>query len=178
MLLGIDFQTWFSLAIGVLVSITLFFFSYRKSVGARRERAKSANERMLDSLISLYVNDVRPVGLDNLKVMRESEARRNEIKATETYALPVMIDEVKARLISNSFIKTKDRDPILAAVDADKDELSAMNGKEEAGRFTVQDRIASLVAIVSGLAGVLAAGALSLPSVTDFWKRLGAVFAP
>ncbi len=68
---------YMQLAIGVLVSIFLFIISYRKTVGARKERVRSTNRSIYRALLRRMVLEGYKPTLTNINNLIDGKAIEN-----------------------------------------------------------------------------------------------------
>jgi hypothetical protein len=115
-LLSISGETWFGVVIGVVVSVITLVIGLRRTVGAREQRRRTANDEIISSLVRFFASQRRAVQIDEILRLRALKARKYGL--SEKLLLPPkeLVGDVYAHIFENEYIKTEDRDAVLGEI--------------------------------------------------------------
>jgi len=154
-------------ALGAVLSLALFAFSYRQTVGARRERIRSANGEMGRVLIKRFVQDSGHPSLKDLERYIEGKAREHQVSPSGLLSAEELLTNVYARIFEDDLLDTPRRDKagerikaLLDQLDREPEDLwpSAADGEMSAeSRRRLIGVMAATTAMVGSLAALLPA---------------------
>jgi hypothetical protein len=109
-------HTDFWTIIGIVVSLFLFYFSYRQTIGASRERAHTANSE-IDSII------FKRVVLDGLALTRpmiaqliEGKALSHRVRASNLHSIGEIVNVLFTSTLESDFVPTEKRTILLETI--------------------------------------------------------------
>jgi hypothetical protein len=150
-------------ALGAVLSLALFAFSYRQTVGARRERVRSANGEMERVLIKRFVQDSGHPSLKDLERYIEGKAREHQVSPSGLLSAEELLTNVYAHIFEDDLLDTPRRDTagdrikaLLDQLDREPEDLwpSAADGEMLADR---RRRLIAVMAATTAMVGSLAA---------------------
>ena len=114
---------------GIFVSIVLFFFGYRTTVGARRERVKVARAETVRILLRLAA--VEGIGLTPTILRRTiaGEAAQHSVEAAAIGPPPLIANLLYAEVMGSDLLESATRRSVLARIeDAFHDDIGGTTG--------------------------------------------------
>ena len=112
--MGLD--TYISEILGVGVSILLFFLGYRKTIGARKERAASANRDIEAILVRRLVQENRLPTKDEISRVLDTKARDFRVRTSQLLADIQFINNAFTRVLESDFISIEQREKLLGSL--------------------------------------------------------------
>jgi len=90
--------------VGILITLLVFMISYRRTIGARKERIKSANRETVTILARTIANS--QIGVDEQMVQGviRSKAREHNVSVGDLNNLFIILEDVMTKYIENEFI--------------------------------------------------------------------------
>jgi len=117
--------------LGIAVSIILFFIGYRETIGAKKERIKSANsevEKILVRRIVLETYTPKPIDISRLL---EGKARDFKVKAGDLLSESGILNCIYTRIIETDLIAQEQREDILSRITPILDEAEGAPIQEQ-----------------------------------------------
>ncbi len=102
--------------LGIAISIILFFIGYRETIGAKKERIKSANsevEKILVRRIVLEAYTPKPIDISRLL---EGKSRDFKVKAGDMLSESGILNCIYTRIIETDLIAQEQREEILSRI--------------------------------------------------------------
>lgn len=152
-----------STAVGVLVSVALFAFTYRQTVGATRERARAATDELASGLIRLIVDEAFVPAPSDMQDMLDAQALTHRVSANAMPSVEQLRGLLLARLVLLEYVPRKDKSVLMLvladAKDAADEPLSvAAAAQTQASRgSSVSQFLIGLASIAGGLVAVVLA---------------------
>lgn len=143
-------------AAGILVSILLFLVGYRQTVGAKRERIRSANGDVEKILVRRIVLEGYTPARSDVARLLQGKARDFRVSDGELLSEAQMLNTVYTRVVESDLIPTDQREEILKRI------LPALAESEAApidDNGIVVTPAAKMLATSTALLGTLAAAA-------------------
>ncbi|MDX6580995.1 MAG: hypothetical protein QOI10_179 [Solirubrobacterales bacterium] len=144
--------------LGVALSLLLFAISYRQTIGARKERARSANtdmERVLRKRLLLEGSTPSVTGLSRFI---EGTARTYRVRVGDLFAEEDLLSVLFARVLDDDLLSADKRSGALAAIEKLVGEVERAD--EEPARMPsegVRIRWVAVMGVTTAFAGSLAA---------------------
>lgn len=155
--------------VGPILSVAFFLIGYRRTVGARKERARAGEAEVQRLLVRRVIVDGYTPSLTDLTRLIEHKARQHRVKVSDLASEGHFMSAIYADVLENEFIATADRDATLERVDnaireqdrePDKDAAATPEAStrpsRSADRKRVQRQRSSLLAALATLSVVLA----------------------
>ena len=105
-------EDYVSTGIGVVVSIALFFLGYRQTIGAKRERVKSANQVILRSILRRIVLEEYTPSLNDLSRFIAGKAREFNVSPGDVYSEEQILTSLFSEVFDSDLIPSTQRTEI------------------------------------------------------------------
>lgn len=99
--------------LGILVSVGLFLLGYQKTVGARKERVKTANTDLEKVLLKRVVLESYQPTTDDLSRLINGKARDHRVKSRDLLSEVQLLETAFTRINESDFITPDQRNEIL-----------------------------------------------------------------
>ncbi len=166
--------------LGTIVSIALFLFGLRQTVGARKERIRSSNEEIEKVLVRRIVLEGFTPASDEIGRLIYTKARDFGVRTTDLLSETQLINNIFTRILESDFIPPEQRQTILDRVVQlfDSIEVASMeenlefedSSQKTFGNFTISMTVA--MAVSASIAG---ASLTILPEIQDLVNDKGAL---
>nr|WP_294923145.1 restriction endonuclease [uncultured Flavobacterium sp.] len=103
-------DTYIQTGLGILVSVLLFLVGYRQTIGARKERIKSANEKLLETILRRIILEKYTPKKDDIIRLIEGKARDYKVKHKDLLSVDQILNTVYTRIFENDLISQEQRD--------------------------------------------------------------------
>lgn len=161
-----DTQTLWAV-IGIAVSILLFLFTYRRTIGAKRERIKTTNKEIIDGLLKRLVLEELLPSRDEIRRYISGKASEHMLRTSDLIGLEELVDSLFAQIMDNDFITPDTRrslieklKPLLQADDPEEP-VTAISRLEKDPRQRARS-LALTLAFASAMLGSVLASFVSL----------------
>lgn len=161
-----DTQTMWAVG-GIAVSILLFLFSYRRTIGAKRERIKTANKEVIDGLLKrLVLEDLLP-SHDEIRRFISGKATEHLLRASDLIGMDELLNSLFAQIMDNDLIAPEARRSLIEKLkpllqEDDPDEVVSAISKMENGPRQRARTLAFTLAFASAMLGSVFASFVSL----------------
>ena len=108
--------TYISEILGVGVSILLYFLGYRKTIGARKERAASANRDIEAILVRRLVQENHLPTTDEISRVLDTKARDFRVRTSQLLSDYQFINNAYTRVLESDFISIEQREKLLQSL--------------------------------------------------------------
>ncbi len=112
--------------VGIAVSVVLFVVTYRQTVGARKERVRSANAEMEKILLRRIILEGYTPEVCDVSRLLEGKARDFRVKPGALHSEAQVLNSAFTRIVENDFVTREQRaeilgriTPVLAKAEAD-----------------------------------------------------------
>lgn len=166
-------EQYLQTAIGIFVSVFLFILGYRQTIGARKERVKSCNEKLIETILRRIILEKYTPKKDDVKRLIEGKARDYKVKQKDLLSEDQILNTIYTRIFENDLISQEQRDENIERLSAlfvvDKKQInqdldiSFLNNKDRTRKFI--NTITILLAFISTTVGVLVVSFDSIFSV-------------
>jgi hypothetical protein len=102
--------------IGVAVSIFLFMLGYRQTIGAKRERVKSANNEIEKILLRRIVLEEYKPSINDITRLIEGKARDYRIRPNDLLSPIQFLNTLFTRMVESDFMSPNQREKILGRI--------------------------------------------------------------
>lgn len=106
-------ETYLLTFLGILVSVGLFLLGYQKTVGARKERVKTANTDLEKVLLKRVVLECYRPTTDDLSRLINGKARDHRVKPRDLLSEVQLLETVFTRINESDFMTPDQRNEIL-----------------------------------------------------------------
>lgn len=166
-------EQYLQTAIGIFVSVFLFILGYRQTIGARKERVKACNEKLIETILRRIILEKYTPKKDDVKRLIEGKARDYKVKQKDLLSEDQILNTIYTRIFENDLISQEQRDENIERLSAlfvvDKKQInqdldiSLLNNKDRTRKFL--NTITILWAFISTTVGVLVVSFDSIFSV-------------
>lgn len=166
-------EQYLQTAIGIFVSVFLFILGYRQTIGARKERVKACNEKLIETILRRIILEKYTPKKDDVKRLIEGKARDYKVKHKDLLSEDQILNTIYTRIFENDLISQEQRDENIERLSAlfvvDKKQInqdldiSFLNNKDRTRKFI--NTITILLAFISTTVGVLVVSFDSIFSV-------------
>lgn len=156
-------EQYLQTAIGIFVSVFLFILGYRQTIGARKERVKACNEKLIETILRRIILEKYSPKKDDVKRLIEGKARDYKVKQKDLLNEDQILNTIYTRIFENDLISQEQRGENIERLSAlfvvDKKQInqdldiSFLNNKDRTREFI--NTITILLAFVSTTVGVL-----------------------
>ncbi len=152
--------------LGIILSVVFFVVSYRNTIGAKKERVRTANREVADALLKCLIQEKIEPTRDELGRVLAGFARDRSLRSRDLYSVPEVLDGLYARVLSNDFIGTEERTRILEKLRSlvqapTSPELSAQTIQNYVARTEKRRHFPVALGILSAVAGSISAAILN-----------------
>lgn len=103
-------ETYVQTGLGILVSVFLFLLGYRQTIGARKERIKTANEKLIETILKrIILENYCPKREDILRII-EGNARNYKVKPKDLLNIDQVANIIYTKIFENDLITQEQRD--------------------------------------------------------------------
>jgi hypothetical protein len=99
--------------VGVAVSVGLFLFGYRQTIGAYKERVHSANNSIETMLIRRIILESYSPSLQDVSRVIEANSRDYKVRQRDLWSESQVLNTIVTRIMGNDFIRPKLRREIV-----------------------------------------------------------------
>lgn len=96
--------------LGIIVSVLLFLIGYRQTIGARKERIKAANEKLIDTILKRIILEKYQPKRDDILRIIEGNARNYKVKPKDLLTTEQVINTLYTKIFENDLITQEQRD--------------------------------------------------------------------
>lgn len=169
-------------AVGILVSIVLFLVGYRRTVGAQRERIRSANVEVEKIVIRQVVLEGYTPSRTDVARLMQGKARDFRVDENEMLSDAQLLNTVYTRIVESDLIPTDQREDILGRILPVLAESEASPIGEEEARSAMASRFLHtstvLLAVLAGVASVVGGMVSVLPEIARASSHLRELVVP
>lgn len=109
----LDVIMWFA---GVLITVTVFIISYRKTIRARKERVKSANKEIVAIMARSIANPKINIDKKIIQGIIRSKSREYKVSIDDLNDVFIILEDVMTTYIENEFISEKIKNTLIQKV--------------------------------------------------------------
>lgn len=142
---GIPAEIDLDTLIAIAFSVVFFVLSYRKTVGARKERARAANSELTRLLIGRIVQDSYDPEPEDLRAIIQGKALENSVKTKRLHTPLQLLCRVYAEISDTNLLKSEQREEVLSDL---ADRITEIQADEAAGSYFHGEAVASRVSRV------------------------------
>lgn len=158
--------------LGILVSVGLFALGYHRTVGAKRERVRLANDSIVRILLRQVSSENYTPQSADIQRLVDSKARQFRVRPDELLPRDCLLNDVFVQITETEFLPQEKRSEILVRLEGAEEERSAEPGLRGADRFAEgpslrrRQRETDVLAVAMGvLASLVGALSVSLPKI-------------
>ncbi len=166
--------------VGILVSVWLFALGYRRTIGAKRERIRSANDSIVRILLRRVSSENYTPRAADIQRLVDSKARQLKVRPDELLPRDCLLNDVFVQITETEFLPKEKRSEILARLEGVQEEQPAEPGLQDADLFGEEpslrrrQRVTNMLALAMGvITSVVGALTVSLPEVFTAGDGLG-----
>lgn len=130
-------ESYIQTALGIVVSVGLFLFGYRQTVGARKERARNANQPVHGALLRRMVLEDCSPAYDDLTRILESKAREFQVSVNDLLSEDQILNCLYADVFDSNLISPNQRQEIEGRLSKILKELECRSEQAEFQDFSV-----------------------------------------
>jgi len=147
-----------TIGLGLGVPIITFLITYKKTVGARRERERTAYREIISIMVKLVAHEQINPNLDVISGLIRSKAREYNVNI-DIPSLPTIFEDVMTKFVENEFISQDVKKNLIDKVLSLQEEvLEAKEVKEAAyrvGEATTAELLSTVTAILTTIVGAI-----------------------
>ena len=102
-------ETYIQTGLGIIVSVLLFLVGYRQTIGARKERIKASNEKMLETILRRVILEKYEPKRNDIKRLIEGKARDYKVKQKDLLNVDQILNTIYTRIFENDLISPEQR---------------------------------------------------------------------
>ena len=168
--------------LGILISVVLFALGYKQTVGAKKERIRSANQEIEKILVRrIVIESYAPARLD-IERLLQGKARDFRVSEAELLSEGQQLNAVYTRIVESDLIPTGQREEILdrilpALIEAE----ASVHNDDRFSNESVSRSLRSPTATLGAIAAIasLIGGIISVyPEISSSTMKLTEVFSP
>src|SRR5438874_4364877 len=95
--------------LGILVSVVLFLFGYRQTIGARKERVRASNNSVHRALVRRMVLENYQPRFNDISRILEGKARDFQVSADDLYSEEQVLNQLFTEVFDNDLIAPSQR---------------------------------------------------------------------
>jgi len=163
--------------LGIAVSVGLFLFGYRQTIGAKRERIGAANAELERILVRRIVLEKYTPNQLDLSRLIEGKARDYRVRPAEVLSESQVLNTIYTRVIESDLIPAEQRDEILERIgpilsDSEVAPVEERVVEEVATSERVLRRTQVAIALTAVLASVVGGVVSVLPEIRTLGARI------
>jgi hypothetical protein len=145
--------------VGVAVSVLLFLLGYRQTIGARRERARSANADIERTLLRRIVLESYTPTVEDIGRLTDGKARDYRVNVSELLSESQLLNTLFARILESDFLTAEQRKEVAGRLSSGLHEAEAPEAREgRALELVSTEKRLSATRTVVGLLATAASG--------------------
>jgi len=156
--IGLEINILLTIGLGLGVPIITFLITYKKTVGARRERERTAYREIISIMVKLVAHEQINPNLDVISGLIRSKAREYNVNI-DIPSLPTIFEDVMTKFVENEFISQDVKKNLIDKVLSLQEEvLEAKEVKEAAyrvGEATTAELLSTVTAILTTIVGAI-----------------------
>jgi len=168
-------EQYIQTALGILVSVLLFIVGYRQTIGARKERVRACNEKIIETILRRLILEKYTPKKEDIKKLIEGKARDYKVKQKDLLSEDQILNTLYTRIFENDLISQEQRDNNIERLSA----LFIIDKKEvkqdlEVSLETIYRKkkfvnlLSLIMAIVSSIIGVFVVSLYQLSDLKSF----------
>jgi len=127
----LDINILLTIAFGLGVPLIIFFITYKKTVGASKEREKTAYREIVSLIAKLIAHEEIKPNFDIINGLIKSKAREYKVNLDVSY-IPPIFEDVLAKFIENEFISQNVKKNLIDKVQLTQKEIFEAKETKEA----------------------------------------------
>ena len=169
----------------IAISLITFVFTYNKTIGARKERERTAYKEIVSIMAKLIAHEQINPNLDVILGLIRSKSREYDANLDISY-IPAIFEDINTKFIENEFISQDIKKNLIEKVQLIQKEIFDVKEAKEAtlnikeSTVSLKDKysiiLSTFFALFSLLAGILTVGIISIPSESIFSININEVF--
>ena len=96
--------------LGIVVSIILFWIAYRQTIGAKKERIKAANDKLIDTILRRVVLEDYHPKIEEINRIIEGKSRDFKVREKDLLSSAQILNTIYTRIFENDLITQELRD--------------------------------------------------------------------
>lgn len=169
---------------GIAVSIAIFLFGYRSTIGARKERVRSGNDEVEKILVRRIVLEQFEPTSDEISRIIDAKARDFRIRSTDLLSEEQLLNNIYTRIVESDFIAREQREETLERLNRTLNDMHHCPSSEQSledvvtqtsttGWTTIALATMAATATVAGMFfAILPNFPLGLESLAEVWPLL------
>lgn len=161
----------------IAISLITFLFTYNKTVGARKERERTAYKEIVSIMAKLIAHEQIKPNLNVILGLIRSKSREYDANLDISY-IPAIFEDINTKFIENEFISQDIKKNLIDKVQLIQKEILDVKEAKEAtlgvkeSTVSLKDKysiiFSTLISIFSLIAAILTIGIISIPSESIF----------
>jgi hypothetical protein len=171
-------EQYLQTALGIFVSLFLFIIGYRQTIGARKERVRACNEKLIETILRRIILEKYIPKKDDIKRLIEGKARDYKVKQKDLLTEDQILNTIYTKIFENDLISQEQRDENIERLTelfvVDKKHIiqdldSSFTNEKDKSRRNFINIVTFLLAIISTTIGAFV---VSFESFASFDKLL------
>lgn len=165
--------------LGIVVSIGTFLVGYRQTVGAKKERVRSANDEIEKIMVRRIVLEDLIPSTEIISRLMEAKSRDFKVKISDLYSESQMLNTIFTRIMETDLIAKEQRDKVVENIEpvlikSEKEPFTEQQALEIANRPKRKTSLDSFPIFVIGIfASILGASVSILPDLISKGSAFG-----
>ena len=159
-----------TVGLGLGVPVITFLITYKKTVGVRKERERTAYREIISIMAKLVAHEQINPNLDVISGLFRSKAREYNVNI-EISSLPAIFEDVMTKFVENEFISQDVKKNLIdKTLSLQKEILEAKEAKEaairveEATTADLSSTVSAMLTVIGIVIGIIAATITILPT--------------
>jgi len=152
-----DGQTIFTSVVGGLFSLVTFIIGYKKTVGARQERFRAANQELIASVLRRVAVEREVMDATQFQYIREAKAYRTSTPIQQLVVFDAALSVVLSEIIDNNFLDQPSKNAIIDLLAQSRKSSAEVSSQPLGGDSQLEQGPRALGLLSLGVAGLGAA---------------------
>ncbi|MDE6268244.1 MAG: hypothetical protein K2M04_04085 [Muribaculaceae bacterium] len=102
-------EQYFQTGLGILVSVVLFLMGYKQTIGAKKERIKSADKILVDTLLKRIILEDYSPSISDIDRLKQGLARDYKVDPADLLPVDIIYSLLFTRIFENDLISKEQR---------------------------------------------------------------------
>ncbi len=113
---NVDGQTTFSIVVGLIATIATFWIGYRKTIGARDERLRAADQELCSSVIKRIAVERQAIDAAQFLALRRAKSIRAQVPVRRLIGFHDALSITLLETVDNNFLDAPSKNSILELI--------------------------------------------------------------
>lgn len=156
---SVDGQTAFSIVVGLAATIITFWLAYRKTIGARDERLRAADQELCNSVIKRIAVEREPLNIEQFAALRRAKGIKAQVPASRLISFGDALSIALLETIDNNFLDTPSKNSIIDLLAKSRSTQGVDKAETEIAEQVISDKarpyqVALLIVYSTAIGGI------------------------